>query len=151
MKTIRLSDNRWLTWEPRQLLGIDLRSLALLRVGLAFVVIVDLFQRSLDLKAHYSDLGVLPRWALTHEVADKWHFSIHNLNGTSEFEAILFIAHGIIAFLLLVGFKTRLATVLCWILTVSLQSRNPLILSGGDDLLVLFLLWKTLLRIGARV
>ena len=150
MKTIRLSDNSWFTREPRQLLGIDLRSLALLRVGLAFVVIVDLFQRSLDLKAHYSDLGVLPRWALTHEVADKWNFSIHNLNGTSEFEAILFIAHGIIAFLLLVGFKTRLVTVLCWILTISLQSRNPLILSGGDDLLVLFLLWSTFLPMGAR-
>ena len=53
-----------------EIFGIDLRSLALLRVGLALLVIIDLVQRSFDLKAHYTDLGILPRWALTHDLGD---------------------------------------------------------------------------------
>jgi len=68
-----------------------LRSLVLLRVGLALLVIIDLVQRSFDLKAHYTDLGILPRWALTHDLGNVWSVSLHNLNGTSELEAAGFV------------------------------------------------------------
>ena len=68
-----------------------MRSLALLRVGLALLVIIDLVQRSFDLKAHYTDLGILPRWALTHGLGNVWSVSLHNLSGTSELEAAGFV------------------------------------------------------------
>ena len=47
-----------------ELFGVDLRSLALLRVSLAIIVLLDLAYRANDLKAHYTDLGILPRSAL---------------------------------------------------------------------------------------
>ena len=68
-----------------------MRSLALLRVGLDLLVIIDLVQRSFDLKAHYTDLGILPRWALTHDLGNVWSVSLHNLSGTSELEAAGFV------------------------------------------------------------
>ena len=127
-----------------------MRSLALLRVGLALLVIIDLVQRSFDLKAHYTDLGILPRWALTHGLGNVWSVSLHNLSGTSEIEAALFVFHGVVAVILLVGFKTRYMTILCWVLVVSLHSRNPMVLSGGDDLLSLMLFWSIFLPMGSK-
>ncbi|NET13417.1 MAG: hypothetical protein F6K08_11435, partial [Okeania sp. SIO1H6] len=42
-----------------KLFGLDLRSLALFRIGLALIIITDLIIRAGDLTAHYSDAGVL--------------------------------------------------------------------------------------------
>ncbi len=44
--------------------GLDLRSLAVFRIGLALVVMADLFSRFRGVSAHYTDQGVLPREAL---------------------------------------------------------------------------------------
>ena len=43
-----------------ELLSLDLRSLAIYRVGLSLVLLYDLLDRSRNLIAHYSDLGVVP-------------------------------------------------------------------------------------------
>ena len=41
--------------------GIDTRSLAVFRIGLALTILLDLVLRAQDLGAHYTDAGVLPR------------------------------------------------------------------------------------------
>jgi hypothetical protein len=41
--------------------GADLRSLAAFRIGVALLILYDLSQRSRDLVAHYTDLGLIPR------------------------------------------------------------------------------------------
>ncbi|PKB83221.1 MAG: hypothetical protein BZY88_02700 [SAR202 cluster bacterium Io17-Chloro-G9] len=149
---IRLSPLGAARWAPKlqELFGVDLRSLALFRVGLGSLVIADLVTRAADLNAHYTDAGVLPRPALVESVGNYWNLSIHNLNGSIQVEAGIFLIHGIVAFLLLVGCRTRLATILCWFLTISLAGRNPLVLSGGDNLLGLLLFWGMFLPLGAR-
>ncbi|MEC9308195.1 MAG: DCC1-like thiol-disulfide oxidoreductase family protein [Chloroflexota bacterium] len=134
----------------KEIFNLDLRSLALFRVALSSLIIIDLIQRCFDLKAHYTDLGVLPRWALTQGVGNRWHLSLHNITGMFEIEAIIFLIHGLVAFMLLLGFKTRWATIICWILIVSLHSRNPIILSGGDILLCVMLFWSIFLPLGSR-
>ena len=53
--------NRPVTAKLQQLFGIDLRTLALLRVGLGVAVLADVVIRSFDLVALYTDQGVLPR------------------------------------------------------------------------------------------
>jgi len=40
-----------------ELLSVDLRSLAALRVGLGLYMMIDLFYRSMDLEAMYTDFG----------------------------------------------------------------------------------------------
>src|SRR5438270_677959 len=45
----------------QRLFSIDLRSLALFRVGLAILFFGDLFERVSNLSAQYTDIGVLPR------------------------------------------------------------------------------------------
>ncbi len=125
---------------------LDLRSLALFRMALAVILLVDLSIRYTDLEAHYSDAGIAPR--VTSNV---WSTgSIHCLSDLPAFQTILFLCHGLFAVALLVGFYTRLATFACCYLLLSLHLRNPLILQGGDSFFRLLLFWGMLLPLVAR-
>ena len=134
----------------QEMLSLDLRSLALFRIGLGIVIIADLIYRAFDLAAHYTDFGVLPRGALISEFMNTWQWSAHLINGERLFIEGLFLLAGIFAFLLAVGYKTRMSTVLSWLLLVSLHNRNPMVLQGGDEVLRMLLLWSCFLPLGAR-
>lgn len=133
----------------REVFGIDLRTLALFRVGLGCLLLIDLALRARDLTAHYTDRGILPR-AEAVEFLSSGAFSLHLLNGTVWFQAGLFILAALFATLLLVGFRTRLVTIASWVLLLSLQNRNPQILSGGDNLIIVLTFWAMFLPLGAR-
>ena len=71
-----------------EMFGADLRSLAVLRIGTAILILVDLFQRSQDLVAHYTDFGVLPRAAAIDALYSRWMLSLHFVNGSWQFQAL---------------------------------------------------------------
>jgi hypothetical protein len=129
-------------------LGVDLRALAALRVVLALVVLIDLAGRAENLAAHYADGGVLPRRLLLENL-DPWRWSVNLVNGTAAFQALVFLVAAAAAVAMLVGWRTRLATVVVWALVVSIQVRNPMLLSGADTLLRVLLFWAMLLPLGA--
>lgn len=129
--------------------GIDLRTLALYRVCVASIILLDLVARARDLVAHYSDEGVLPRAALLGDIG-QWSPSLHLISGSPRMQALLFVVAGVVALALLVGYRTRLATLLSWLLLLSLQARNPAIMQGGDMLLYLLLFWGMFLPLDAR-
>jgi predicted DCC family thiol-disulfide oxidoreductase YuxK len=132
----------------KNLFSFDLRSLALFRVGLALLILGDLIHRSFDLRAFYTDFGVLPRWVLMQN--SDLCLSLHAMSGSLAFQVTLFLIAGCCALMLLIGYRTRLATVLSWVFIVSLHDRNFLILQGGDDLLRMLLFWGMFLPLGAR-
>lgn len=131
-----------------RMFGADLRSLAALRIALALIVLADLAGRATNLRVHYSDAGILPREVLI-ESLNPWRWSLNLINGTVAFQQALFVVTAIAAVWLLLGYKTRLMTVLVWALMVSIQVRNPLVLSAADTLLRLLLFWGMLLPLGA--
>jgi hypothetical protein len=133
-----------------ELFGADVRALAVLRVGLALIILVDLVQRSSDLVLHYSDAGVLPRADLLQLAPRRSLLSIHVLSGAWQVQALLFVAAALGALALLIGYRTRLATVASWFLFVSLNSRNPMVLLGGDVLIRVVLFWAIFLPLGTR-
>ena len=132
----------------RELFGIDTRALAAMRVGFALIILFDLVNRARSVTAHYTDVGVLPRAVAWRFLSTPWQIPFHFLNGSWQFQAVLFIIAGIFALMMLVGYRTRLATVVSWILLVSLQNRNPLVLQGGDVLLRLCMFWAMFLPWG---
>lgn len=134
----------------RRVLGADLRSLAATRIAVASIILLDLWLRARDLTAHYTDDGVLPRDAFLERYQDSWRASLHLLNGRFEVQAALFAIAACFALALLVGYRTRLVTAASFLLLVSLQARNPLIINGGDELLVIVLLWGNFVPWGAR-
>lgn len=138
-------------WQSKlqELFGIDIRSLAVFRIGLALVLLHDLCIRVQDLSAHYTDAGVLPRDVLIDHFLDPWHVSLYLISGSWQGQLIFFSIEIILSILLLVGFYTRLSTIASWILLISLQTRNPLLIHGGDAALRLLLFWGMFLPLGA--
>lgn len=133
-----------------RLFAIDGRSLAAFRVCIGALVVVDLLTRATALEQHYSDRGVLPREAFARLFAlSDWHWSIHLWTGSVAGQAALFSIAAVAACALVVGYRTRLATVVTWLLLVSLQARNPMVLYGADQLLRLLLFWSMFLPLGA--
>ena len=137
--------------------GIDTRSLAVFRIGLALTILLDLVLRAQDLGAHYTDAGVLPRALLAAEVGSRipWAPVLLNLNPHFLFggligQALVFVAAGATAVLLLVGWRTWWVTVASWILLASLHGRNPGALNTGDVVLRMLLFWSMFLPLGAR-
>src|SRR3569623_443513 len=139
----------------RQLLTIDVRALAALRIGLATLILADLAVRSGDLVAHYTDVGILPRPAritafdLREGPGTEYWWSLHLLNGTAAFQTALFLLAACFAVWLLLGYRTRVATAASWCMLVSLHSRLPVVLQGGDILLRALLFWSMFVPLGA--
>lgn len=128
--------------------AVDRRALAAFRIGLGAVLLADLAARSRSLTAFYTDAGVLPRRALFASYGET--FSLHAISGDPWAVGLLFGLAAAIAIALLVGYRTRLAVVGSWLLLLSLQARNPMVLNSGDSLLLALLFWSVFLPLGSR-
>jgi hypothetical protein len=138
--------------------GLDLRSLALFRIAVSLFILYDLASRAFDLTAHYTDSGAVSRaWAFQYFAAGPiyrlWnpaYLSVHFLTGSTLGTALLFLINGIAAIGLLVGYRTRLMTIMVWYFLASLQARNPLVLSVGDNAVLVLLFFSMFLPLGCR-
>ena len=120
--------------------SIDLRSIALFRICLGLIVLADLALRSFDMRVFYTDAGVLTRrdWlGATHFM--QW--SLHNASGQLWFQIVLFTIAGVAALCLAAGYRTRISSIVVWVLTASLINRNGYVLQGGDELLAVLTFW----------
>jgi len=132
----------------QQVFGLDLRSLALMRIGLASVLFADLLQRSGTLTAHYTDEGVLPRALM--QATGMTQIGLYQLVGSATGVVVLGTISLLSAVALAFGLQTRIATIASWVLLVSLQNRNPFVYHSGDELLRLLLFWGMFLPLGSR-
>jgi hypothetical protein len=121
-----------------------------MRIVVGIVLVVDLFIRSLSISAFFTDEGVLPIDVLKQYNWSPVYFSFHTLSGDLWWQIVLFLLNALCIVLLIVGYRARLMTFVCWVLLTSLQNRNPFILQGGDDLLRILLLWGIFLPWGER-
>lgn len=130
------------------MITLDTRSLAIFRIALGLLLLCDLWVRSNDLTAHYTDEGVLPRSFFEKNAGDSLWLGPHFLSGSKEFQTFLFSLHALCAIALILGYKTRMATFFCWVLLLSLHDRNNLVLNGGDSLFRLLFFWSLFLPLG---
>jgi hypothetical protein len=130
---------------------VDLRSLALFRVAIGAVFLWDVATRALNLRAHYSEDGVLPV-EVAAQVYSAWvrvsPFGL--LSAHPAAIAALFVLMAVAGAMLVVGYRTRAATLVCWALLTALQLRNHMVAYGGDPLLRVLLFWSFFLPLGGR-
>lgn len=119
-----------------------------MRIGIALICITDLIIRAGDLTAHYTNNGVLSTDVLYQNNGRPGMWSIHGLSGSYGYIVSLFIIHFVLAFLFLIGYKTRIINIFLWLMTMSLQNRNVYVTQAGDELLRLVLLWGIFLPWG---
>lgn len=127
--------------------AIDLRSLALFRVGLGAMVAADALLRWRDLEVFHTDAGAIPRRLVLAQDPAVW--SLHLASGSVAGQTVLFGLHLLFALGLAAGWHTRRATALCFLGCVSVQQRTPFLLQGSDLLLTMLLFWSLFLPLGA--
>jgi hypothetical protein len=132
-----------------QAVVLDLRSLALMRIALGAILLADLAMRAPDLALFYSAGGAVPPDFL-RQPHYGWGFSFHLLYGSTAYQALLFVVAAVAAAALMVGWRTRLFSVISWLMLLSLQHRNAYLLHGGDMLLAAALFWGLFLPWGRR-
>ena len=128
---------------------VDLRAIALMRMGIGALILADLLIRAPDLAVFLSDSGVWPRdVSMAYLGSERW--SLYWISGHWLWSLLLFLCAGFFAICLLCGMRTRLATLMSFILLASLHNRAPLLLQGGDNLLLVLLFWGLFLPWGER-
>jgi len=133
----------------RDCVRIDTRSLALFRIMLGVLIIGDLLSRSRNFWFYYTDDGVVPQ-ELAESFTPDGAFSFFYYTSDPTVIAGLFILHGLVALQLIVGYKTRFATILSFLFVISLDHHNPLVLSYADTLFRLLFFWAIFLPLGER-
>lgn len=132
----------------RSVFTLDLRALALLRIALSLVLLTDLIFRFSDLKAFYTGQGILPIEALFQYHWHPSYFSLFTTNDHHYIQIALFTLNFLCVLALLVGYRTKLFTVMAWIFLISIHNRTPLIMQAGDHLLRMLVFWGIFLPWG---
>lgn len=132
-----------------RMFALDLRSIALFRIGVAVMLLLDCITRAVDVRAFLTDEGVFPRalWFKTAPV-DVWSF--HVATGSTVGALVLLAIGAALAVALLIGSHARAVAVASLVLLVSLHNRNLQVFYGFDLLLRVSLLWLCFLPSSAR-
>jgi hypothetical protein len=134
----------------RPVFSIDLRALGMFRMLMAMSVLLDIAVRLPDLEVFYTDAGVFPVKAFHDYWSLPWYWSIHALSGTLAWQVVLCALSAAAAVAMLVGWRTRMATVVTWALMISVQNRNPMVLMGVDELMLVLLFFAIFLPLNKR-
>lgn len=134
----------------RRLFTLDLRALALLRIAMGALLLADLAIRLPDLFIHYTSAGAFSVRYLAAMHPTSKHFGLYIWFDQPWAAALFFLLAALSATALLLGYRTRLATVVSWYLLVCLHYRNHFLLDMGDVYLRQILLWSIFLPMGAR-
>lgn len=131
----------------RAAFGCDVRSLAALRMALGLLLLADLAWRLPHFDVWYGAAGAWPISAAQAERPLRW--SLYFLSDNPVWTTALMAISAVSAVALFVGWRTRVATVVSWLLLASLQTRNDLPLNAGDIVLRMLLLLGCFLPLGA--
>ncbi len=134
----------------RAYLTTDARSVALGRIALSIVLLVDLLRRIPVLQLFYSNDGLLPNHTLLWRPPTQWMFSFFFLASLPGEAALGFVLCGLVYLALLVGYRTRLMRFLALACVISLHARVTLVENGGDWTLGELTLWAAFLPLGRR-
>lgn len=127
-------------------LRLDSRSLALFRILIAVVVIVDCATR-LTLVDAFMGSGGLPNPA-DPTLFPAWLWSLHRLHGSTGTAVALLMLQIGVTIPVLLGWRSREAFGALTLLTLSLHNGNPYILDGGDRCLMVMMIWACFLPLG---
>lgn len=137
---------------------LDLRSLALFRILIGFLFTFDVLDRWRDLKAHYTNAGIVPHGLAQHlmpegaNIAKTVEFtvpSLHFISGSMAWQIGVFTLALVAGLSFILGYKTKLANVICWIWGVSALNASPLMIYPGDFLLNILLFSGLFVPLGA--
>jgi hypothetical protein len=120
---------------------IDLRGIALFRIALGLFLVYDLLDFAPDLRAWFSNEGVMPLPALLGQWARTTRFVPFDAFATPVLVWIYWALAMAVALAVTLGYRTRLANALAFVLFAGFQERLPPLFDGSDTVLRVVLFW----------
>ena len=117
---------------------------SLLRIGLGSVVLYQLLRHWAERDFLWGPRAVYPLWLFVRELPTTRAPSFFAVESEPLFQLLYAVSIGV-AFLYLIGWQTRWIGIWLYVLTWSLIQRNPMLLTGGDKLLLVMLPFVVLL------
>lgn len=140
------------TWQClREAWGVDLRAAAVARFGVGVLLCLDIAVRAGDLAAFYTEGSAVEAGKVTvFHMGGSLAASLYFAAGSLLLVRLLMAVSLVFAASLAVGYHTGASTFVSWLLLLSLQNRNLLVLNAGDDLLRLLLFWGMFIPWGRK-
>lgn len=118
---IKMKD--WRGWSSTW--GCNEYSLALFRISLGSLLLAELILRYRFLHPFYSDEGTFPIKFLQHNIDTIYRIvCLHCHSGTMSYQIFLLTIQVVCAASFTLGYKTKISSILCWFLYLSLTLRN---------------------------
>ena len=126
---------------------LDVRAIGVFRVLLALVILLDQIVRLCDWQAFHSVFGVVPL-ADSRTWESPWLWSLYWLSDGPILPYVLEVVRLLATIALLFGIRSRLSAFVLFVLLASIAARNPLLLQGGDRVLVVMTFFAVFLPLG---
>jgi len=122
--------------------------LGLVRIAVGVLVMLTFLMDAPYIADYYSDDGFVPQAAVDSLFRD-YRFSLLDNISTPVVVYAAYFALLAAAFFMTIGYKTRIASILTFVLLLSFHERNWLILTSGDTLLRIMVFYLMLTNSGA--
>ena len=126
---------------------VDARPMGVFRILFALVLLKDAIYHLFLSEIFYSDTGLAPRHLMA-ETYREFRWSLMDYIGADWQATLFFIIWIVVLIGLLVGYQTKLMTILNWVLIVSIHERNIFLLSGADTVMRVMSFWLMFLPLG---
>ena len=128
---------------------LDLRAVGLFRVLLALTILWDQLIRLADWPAFHSVIGLVSL-ADSRAWENPWLWSVYWLSDGPLLPVVLEGLRFAATLTLLLGIRSRLSAFVLFVLLASIAARSPLLLQGGDWLLIPMTFFALFLPLGER-
>jgi hypothetical protein len=140
-----------LRFRLREVFGLDLRSLAVLRIGLGVSVLLTVVSYAPNWRDLLADDGVISLSVAYASAGPEVDPYIAPFRVAPELmEWLLPVALTLCGLALTLGCYSRIACAACWYFIFCLQVRNPFVGNFSDDIVLRLLFWAMFLPLGAR-
>jgi hypothetical protein len=126
--------------------NVDARPLALFRIAFAALMLKEAIYHIFVADIWYSDNGMLPL-SLLPRVSPTTPTLMSGLSATWMAMAF-FVLWALVALALMLGWQTRIMSILNLVLLVSVINRNPLVVTGADSVMQVLAFWSIFLPLG---
>jgi hypothetical protein len=140
----------WLRFLRDLYCQFDRRTLGFSRILLGFFLLMDVCHRGRVWLDMYSSIGVLPTPLNLERPQAYGAFTIFNAFNTPAELRVLWAVMAVNAFCLMIGYRTKVAQMLAFVLHIGMNGRVLLIENGGYVVNNLLLLWTMFLPLGDR-
>jgi hypothetical protein len=125
---------------------VSTTTLGLVRIAIGVVLLIWAWSIAGDLTRLFSDEGLLPQ-----QPSRPWVLSLFEAADTPAHLTVVFVVFVAAAVCVLVGFHTRIATVVAFVAMLSFNRRMPFVFNSGDILLRIMLGFLCLAPAGAAL